>query len=38
MEKDKDGNAFVVGISLTADSAEALQAAEASYLEVLRQY
>jgi len=38
MDKDKDGNAFVVGISLTADSAQALQAAEAAYLEVLRRY
>jgi hypothetical protein len=38
MEKDKDGNAFVVGISLTADSADALAAAEAAYLEVLRRY
>ncbi len=38
MEKDKDGNAFAVGISLTADSADALQAAEASYLDVLRRY
>jgi hypothetical protein len=28
MEKDKDGNAFVVGISLTADSADALAAAD----------
>jgi hypothetical protein len=28
----------VVGISLTGDSAQALQAAEASYLEVLRRY
>ena len=38
MEKDKDGNAFVVGISLTADSADALQAAEAAYLDILRRY
>jgi hypothetical protein len=38
MEKDKDGNVFVVGISLTADSAQALEAAEASYREVLRRY
>jgi hypothetical protein len=38
MDTDKDGNAFVVGISLTADSADALQAAEAAYLEVLRRY
>jgi hypothetical protein len=38
MDSDKDGNAFVVGISLTADSAQALQAAEASYLEILRRY
>jgi hypothetical protein len=38
MDTDKDGNAFVVGISLTADSAKALEAAEAAYLEVLRRY
>ena len=38
MDTDKDGNAFVVGISLTADSADALQAAEASYRDVLRRY
>ena len=38
MDTDKDGNAFVVGISLTADSEQALQAAEGSYLEILRRY
>jgi hypothetical protein len=38
MDTDKDRNAFVVSISLTADSAQALQAAEASYLDVLRRY
>jgi hypothetical protein len=38
MDTDKDGNVFVVSISLTADSATVLEAAEASYLEVLRRY
>ena len=38
MDTDKEGNAFVVSISLTADSAKALEAAEAPYLEVLRRY
>jgi hypothetical protein len=38
MDTDKDGNVFVVSISLTADSAKVFEAAEASYLEVLRGY
>ena len=37
-DSDKDGNVFVVSISLTANSAKVLETAEAAYLEVLRRY
>jgi hypothetical protein len=35
---DKDGNAFIVTITLSANSRQALQAAEPAYLAILRKY
>jgi hypothetical protein len=35
---DKDGNSVIVSISLTADSLRSLEAAEQSYLEILRDH
>lgn len=35
---DKDGNAFIVTIVLSANSRDALQAAEPAYLAILRKY
>jgi len=35
---DKDGNAFVVTITLSANSRKALEAAEPAYLAILRKY
>jgi hypothetical protein len=35
---DKDGNSVLISISLTADSLRSLEAAEQSYLEILRDY
>lgn len=35
---DKDGNAFIVTIALSANSRDALQAAEPAYLAILRKY
>ena len=35
---DKDGNAFLVGVVLTATSMKALKAAEPAYLTILKGY
>ena len=35
---DKDGNAFVVTITLSVNSRKALEAAEPAYLAILRKY
>jgi hypothetical protein len=35
---DKGGNEFIVTITLTANSRQALQAAEPAYLAILRKY
>jgi hypothetical protein len=35
---DEDGNAFPVGIVLTATSTKALKAAEPAYLKILKAY
>lgn len=35
---DKDGNAFIVTVMLSANSRQALQAAEPAYLAILRKY
>lgn len=35
---DKDGNAFIVTITLSANSRQALEAAEPAYLAILRKY
>ena len=38
IDSDKDGNAFVIGLVLTAKSLKALNAAEAPYLAMLKAY
>ena len=38
IDSDKDGNAFVVGLVLTAKSLKALNAAEAPHLAMLKAY
>jgi hypothetical protein len=37
-DSDKDGNAFIIGLVLTAKSAKALSAAESAYLAMLKAY